>query len=135
MTATEPLPDDVWEQIGLRERSTFADNRHLVIYGQRTRDGRIAFGGRGAPYHYASKVSPAYERDERVHTMLRRILVELFPMLRDVEFTTAGVATSVCRVTGTQPCAMTDAPGSPSPVATSGTASQPPRWPAARSPR
>ncbi|HKX65911.1 MAG TPA: FAD-dependent oxidoreductase [Intrasporangium sp.] len=87
MTATEPLADDVWEQIGLRERSTFADNRHLVIYGQRTRDGRIAFGGRGAPYHYASKVSPAYERDERVHTMLRRILVELFPMLRDVEFT------------------------------------------------
>ena len=87
MTATEPLADDVWEQIGLRERSTFADNRHLVIYGQRTRDGRIAFGGRGAPYHYASKVSPAYERDERVHMMLRRILVELFPMLRDVEFT------------------------------------------------
>ena len=58
-----------------------------VIYGQRTRDGRIAFGGRGAPYHYASKVSPSYERDERVHTTLRRILVELFPMLRDVEFT------------------------------------------------
>ncbi len=87
MTATEPLPDDLWEQIGLRKRSTFADNRHLVIYGQRTRDGRIAFGGRGAPYHYASKVSPSYERDERVHTTLRRILVELFPMLRDVEFT------------------------------------------------
>jgi glycine/D-amino acid oxidase-like deaminating enzyme len=89
MTATEPLPDRTWEQIGLRQRSTFADNRHLVIYGQRTRDGRIAFGGRGAPYHYASRVSPAYERDDRVHSMLRRILVELFPVLRDVAFTHA----------------------------------------------
>jgi glycine/D-amino acid oxidase-like deaminating enzyme len=87
MTATEPLPDHVWEQIGLENRTTFADNRHLTIYGQRTRDGRIAFGGRGAPYHYASKVSPLYDRDERVHASLRRILVELFPVLDGVTFT------------------------------------------------
>jgi len=87
MTATEPLPDDVWEQIGLERRTTFADNRHLTIYGQRTRDGRIAFGGRGAPYHYASKVSPLYDRDERVHASLRRILLELFPVLDGVAFT------------------------------------------------
>jgi glycine/D-amino acid oxidase-like deaminating enzyme len=89
MTATEPLGDDIWEQVGLERRTTFADNRHLVVYGQRTRDGRIAFGGRGAPYHYASRLSSAYERDERVHAMLRRILVELFPVLRDVTFTHA----------------------------------------------
>ena len=89
MTATEPLPDDVWAQIGLEKRTTFADNRHLTIYGQRTRDGRIAFGGRGAPYHYASKVSPLYDRDERVHANLRRILVELFPVLDGVTFTHA----------------------------------------------
>ncbi len=87
MTATEPLPADVWERIGLERRATFADNRHLTIYGQRTRDGRIAFGGRGAPYHYASKVSPAYDRDERVHTRLRTILTELFPALDGVAFT------------------------------------------------
>ena len=135
MTATEPLPDDVWEQIGLRERSTFADNRHLVIYGQRTRDGRIAFGGRGAPYHYASKVSPAYERDERVHTMLRRVLVELFPILRDVEFTHCWGGNLGVPRDWYPAVHHDDAPGSPSPVATSGTASQPPRWPAARSPR
>jgi glycine/D-amino acid oxidase-like deaminating enzyme len=87
MTATEPLPDAVWQEIGLEGRTTFADNRHLVIYGQRTQDGRIAFGGRGAPYHYASRMSPAYERDERVHSSLQRILVDLFPVLRDVTFT------------------------------------------------
>ncbi len=89
MTATEPLGDDVWAQIGLEGRATFADNRHLVVYGQRTRDGRIAFGGRGAPYHYGSRLAPSYERDDRVHAMLRRILVELFPVLRDVAFTHA----------------------------------------------
>jgi glycine/D-amino acid oxidase-like deaminating enzyme len=87
MTATEPLPAGMWDQIGLQTRPTFADNRHLVVYGQRTRDGRIAFGGRGAPYHYASKVSAVYDRDDRVHAMLRRILVEMFPVLADVQFT------------------------------------------------
>jgi glycine/D-amino acid oxidase-like deaminating enzyme len=87
MTATEPLPDDVWARIGLDRRTTFADNRHLTIYGQRTQDGRIAFGGRGAPYHYASRVSPAYDRDDRVHTRLRAILLELFPALDGVRFT------------------------------------------------
>jgi glycine/D-amino acid oxidase-like deaminating enzyme len=39
MIATEPLPEAMWEQIGLRERETFTDHRHLVIYGQRTADG------------------------------------------------------------------------------------------------
>jgi glycine/D-amino acid oxidase-like deaminating enzyme len=87
MTATEPLPDETWERIGLATRPTFADNRHLVVYGQRTKDGRIAFGGRGAPYHYASKVSPDFDRNERVHLMLKRILVEMFPVLEGVGFT------------------------------------------------
>ncbi|MER7072170.1 FAD-dependent oxidoreductase [Terrabacter sp. NPDC000476] len=87
MTATEPLPESTWAQIGLERRTTFADNRHLTIYGQRTRDGRIAFGGRGAPYHYGSRVAPRYDRDERVHASLRRILVELFPILDGVTFT------------------------------------------------
>lgn len=87
MTATEPLDDELWAQIGLEGRPTFNDNRHLVVYGQRTRDGRIAFGGRGARYHYASRLSPAYEQDARVHGMLQRILVEMFPVLRGVRFT------------------------------------------------
>ena len=47
MIATEPLPPSVWDQIGLADRPTFGDLRHLIIYGQRTADGRLAFGGRG----------------------------------------------------------------------------------------
>lgn len=89
MVATEPLPGDAWPAIGLAARETFADHRHLVIYGQRTADGRIAFGGRGAPYHAGSRVHPAYDRDPRVFADLRRVLVELFPVLHDVALTHA----------------------------------------------
>ncbi len=89
MTATEPLSDAVWDAIGLDGRATIADNRHLVVYGQRTKDGRIAFGGRGAPYRYGSRISPSTERHARVQAMLRRIVVELFPVLEGVRFTHA----------------------------------------------
>lgn len=87
MVATEPLSADVWQRIGLADRETFSDKRHLRIYGQRTAGGRIAFGGRGAPYHFGSKVKPEYDTDARVHAMLRRILVDLFPVIDGVRFT------------------------------------------------
>ncbi|MFC6288483.1 NAD(P)/FAD-dependent oxidoreductase [Nocardioides sp. GCM10027113] len=85
--ATEPLPDELWERIGLAGRPTFADHRHLVIYGQRTADGRLVFGGRGAPYHFGSRVRPAYDTEERVFDRLRETLVDLFPALADVRIT------------------------------------------------
>ena len=87
MTATEPLPESVWSEIGLAGRPTFNDGRHLVVYGQRTADGRIAFGGRGAPYHFGSRVSRAFDQNPGVHAMLQGTLRELFPALRDVSFT------------------------------------------------
>ncbi|MGZ4508340.1 MAG: NAD(P)/FAD-dependent oxidoreductase [Blastococcus sp.] len=89
MVATEPLPDDVWERIGLRSRETFSDKRHLRIYGQRTADGRIAFGGRGAPYHYGSRVKPSFGQNSRVHAMLRTILRDLLPDVAEAAFTHA----------------------------------------------
>ena len=87
MIATEPLPAEVWDQIGLRRRETFADLRHMRIYGQRTADDRFAFGGRGAPYHFASRTSPSFDRDRRVHSALREVLVDLFPAVVDFEVT------------------------------------------------
>jgi glycine/D-amino acid oxidase-like deaminating enzyme len=87
MIATEPLPDATWDQIGLGERETFSDFRHLIIYGQRTADGRLAFGGRGAPYHFGSRVAPSYDRVPRVFAALRATLIELFPSLQDVAIT------------------------------------------------
>jgi glycine/D-amino acid oxidase-like deaminating enzyme len=85
--ATAPLPDRVWDEIGLRDRETFSDHRHLVIYGQRTADGRMVFGGRGAPYHYGSRIRPAFDRVPRVFAALERTLRGLFPVLADVEIT------------------------------------------------
>jgi glycine/D-amino acid oxidase-like deaminating enzyme len=87
MIATEPLAETVWADIGLARRETFTDHRHLIIYGQRTADDRLAFGGRGAPYHAGSRVRPDYDRSARVHRTLRETLVALFPVLRDVTIT------------------------------------------------
>lgn len=84
MLATEPLAPEQWARIGLSRRQTFSDGRHLIIYGQRTADGRLAFGGRGAPYHFGSSIKPEYDNDPRVHAELKRVLDEMFPVLRDV---------------------------------------------------
>ncbi|MFI5914574.1 NAD(P)/FAD-dependent oxidoreductase [Dactylosporangium sp. NPDC051541] len=84
MIATEPLPASFWSAAGLAHRETFADFRHLIIYGQRAADDRLAFGGRGAPYHYGSTIDPAFDRDQRVFQELRRALGELFPALGEV---------------------------------------------------
>jgi glycine/D-amino acid oxidase-like deaminating enzyme len=81
MIATEPLPESFFDEIRLGHGMTFADYRSLVIYGQRTADNRIAFGGRGAPYHWGSGVSPRYEKVPRVFDALWATLIELFPPL------------------------------------------------------
>ena len=89
MVATEPLTDDVWAEVGLARRETFSEHRHLVVYGQRTADGRLAFGGRGAPYHFGSSVRPSYDAEPDVWEALRSTLREMFPVLRDTGFTHA----------------------------------------------
>lgn len=87
MIATEPLSEDVWEEIGIRHGQTFSDYRHLLIYGQRTADNRFAFGGRGARYHWGSAVDPAFERADQVFEHLHRALTDLFPAARDADVT------------------------------------------------
>ncbi len=87
MLATEPLPSEFWDEVGWAGRETMSDGRHLIIYGQRTADDRIAFGGRGAPYHFGSKIRPEYDRVESVFVDLRRVLAELLPATRDVRIT------------------------------------------------
>jgi glycine/D-amino acid oxidase-like deaminating enzyme len=87
MIATEPLPAEFWDEVGLRHRETFADARRLVIYGQRTADDRLAFGGRGAPYHFGSAIDPAFDRDAATHEAIHRTLVELFPSMAGARVT------------------------------------------------
>jgi glycine/D-amino acid oxidase-like deaminating enzyme len=87
MVATEPLDAATWDAIGLRRRETFADDRRMVIYGQRTTDNRIAFGGRGAPYRFGSGIDPATESTSAVHDRVVAALVELLPQVRGAEIT------------------------------------------------
>ena len=87
MIATEPLDAATLAEIGLDTRPTFADDRYAVIYGQRTADHRIAFGGRAIPYLYGSRIDPATERDRRSHDLIRRVLVDMFPVLDGVAIT------------------------------------------------
>ena len=87
MIATEPLSQEQWFEIGLQNRETFADHRHMVIYGQRTHDGRIAFGGRGAPYHFGSTIKSSYNQNQKVFATLRATLLDLFPHLSNVAIT------------------------------------------------
>ena len=134
MVATEPLDAAFWADAGLDDRATFADHRHMIIYGQRTADGRIAFGGRGAPYHYGSAVRPAFDTEPAVHALLRRTLVDLFPALEEARFTNAWGGPLGIPRTGSPRWASSAARGSPGRGATWATGCPQPTSPAARWP-
>jgi glycine/D-amino acid oxidase-like deaminating enzyme len=89
IVATRPLPESFWAVAGLAGGQTFTDHRHLIVYGRRTADDRLVFGGRGAPYHWRSAIRPGFDRDERVFDGLRRAALELFPALRPDDFSHA----------------------------------------------
>ncbi len=89
VVATEPLGQDRWDRIGLAGRETFSDHRHVIVYGQRSVDDRLVFGGRGAPYHFRSGIRDAFDEDPKVFEALRTSLREMFPALDGVRFTHA----------------------------------------------
>ena len=86
MIATAPLNDSWWRDYGFAQSPTFGDERHLLVYGQRTADNRLAFGGRGSPYHFGSTVEPRFDANPAVFAHLATSLRELFPTL-DTEIT------------------------------------------------
>jgi len=86
---TEPLGPDVWERIGWQGRELIASSRFTVDYLQHTADGRIMFGGRGAPYQRNSLISDELDRHGPTHEMLRTNARAWFPALKDVKFTHA----------------------------------------------
>jgi glycine/D-amino acid oxidase-like deaminating enzyme len=87
ITLTEPLTDEQWESIGWERRWCIGSSRLTVDYLSRTSDGRIAIGGRGAPYHFGSRISDEYDRHEPTHRALQEMTREWFPALQDVRFT------------------------------------------------
>lgn len=86
---TEPLPDEVWRQIGWAGHELIGSPRYTVVYLSRTADGRLLFGGRGAPYRFGSPIRPEYDQHPPTHALLRELARDWFPVLRDFEFTHA----------------------------------------------
>jgi glycine/D-amino acid oxidase-like deaminating enzyme len=85
--ATEPLPAAFWDQAGLHRGQTFSEHRHVIVYGQRSADDRLVFGGRGAPYHFSSRIHPEFDLEPRVFDALQHELISLFPAARDATVT------------------------------------------------
>lgn len=86
---TRPLTDEQWNEIGWTGRECVSSNRLTVDYLSRTTDGRILFGGRGAPYHFGSGISDDYDRHGPTHRVLRDAAMEWFPSLSQSDFSHA----------------------------------------------
>jgi glycine/D-amino acid oxidase-like deaminating enzyme len=84
MIVTEPLPHEVWDEIGWRDPVLLGDEAHVYVYAQRTADGRIAIGGRGVPYRYGSRWDEAGTTYGRAIEELRATLLRLLPATRAV---------------------------------------------------
>ncbi|MGH7903648.1 MAG: NAD(P)/FAD-dependent oxidoreductase [Candidatus Dormibacteraceae bacterium] len=86
---TEPLSARRLESVGWSRRLCLASMRLTIDYLSRTRDGRVLFGGRGAPYNFGSAIRPGTERHQPTHRMLRAMFQDWFPGLAGVRFTHA----------------------------------------------
>jgi glycine/D-amino acid oxidase-like deaminating enzyme len=84
MIATAPLPASAWEEIGWAGQETLGDDAHAYLYAQRTADGRIALGGRGVPYRYASRTDVDGATAPSTVADLTGLLHSLFPATRAV---------------------------------------------------
>jgi glycine/D-amino acid oxidase-like deaminating enzyme len=76
---TEPLPAAVWERIGWAGHELVGNAANLYFYAQRTREGRIAFGGRGQPYRFGSGIDDNGEAGQATIAWLVEGLRRHFP--------------------------------------------------------
>ncbi|WP_406438578.1 FAD-binding oxidoreductase [Streptomyces sp. NBC_01613] len=79
MVVTEPLPTEVWEEIGWAGRETLGDTAHGHLYAQRTPDDRIAIGGRGVPYRFGSRTDDGGRVADRTIHELTSTLYAVLP--------------------------------------------------------
>ncbi|MEU9803242.1 FAD-dependent oxidoreductase [Streptomyces sp. NPDC051000] len=92
MIATAPLSAEVWDSLAWSGREVVGDMAHAYMYAQRTADDRIAIGGRGAPYRFASRAAGAENTgttDPATVTALTTLLTSFFPQLAGTEITHA----------------------------------------------
>lgn len=82
MVVTEPLPETAWAAIGWERAELLGDAAHAFVYAQRTADGRIALGGRGA-YRYGSRTDRGGRVERRTADWVAGRVRELFPVTAD----------------------------------------------------
>ena len=100
MVATESLPADLWQQIGLKRYETLADFSRVPTYLQRTADDRLVIGARGS-YHPQGRPQHALG-DAVPHLGKRQRIGEaLIPLVRGAKIThcwggSVGVSRQLC---------------------------------------
>lgn len=108
IVVTEPVPDALWEQIGWDGCQLLADASHAYCYAQRTREGRIAMGGRGVPYRFGSKTDVRGQTQPATVEKLKEILYRMLPQTKGLALDHAwcgvlGVPRDWCATAGLDP--------------------------------
>ncbi|WP_420381548.1 NAD(P)/FAD-dependent oxidoreductase [Novosphingobium sp.] len=89
IVATAPLDNATWAAIGWDGYEGISSGAYTKDYLTRTRDGRILFGSRGAPYLFGSKMPESALADPALYGPIIKTLREWFPVLTDVPITHA----------------------------------------------
>ena len=84
IVVTEPLSEALWARIGWQGHELLGDASHGYSYAQRTREGRIAMGGRGVPYRYGSKTDERGRTQPATIARLHAILTRILPQTADL---------------------------------------------------
>lgn len=108
IVVTEPLPAALWDDIGWQGAEVFGDAAHAYCYAQRTREGRIAMGGRGVPYRFGSRTDVMGQTQPATVDQLTTILHRLLPQTRGLRLDHAwcgvlGVPRDWCTTAGLDP--------------------------------
>ncbi|MDQ6438297.1 FAD-binding oxidoreductase [Mesorhizobium sp. LHD-90] len=105
IVVTEPLPDSLWKEIGWDGHEVVGDCAHTYCYAQRTREGRIAMGGRGVPYRFGSATDKRGVTQQATIDQLHTILTTLLPRTKGLRLDhawcgTLGVPRDWCTTVG-----------------------------------
>lgn len=108
IVVTEPVPDALWDEIGWNGYEVFGDASHAYCYAQRTRENRIAMGGRGVPYRFGSATDVNGQTQGATVEKLKEILYRLLPQTRGLKLDHAwcgvlGVPRDWCTTAGLDP--------------------------------
>lgn len=81
---TEELDESTWESIGWNNFESIGSYPHQLWYALRTKDNRIAFGGRGVAYRFGSAFEKRGETPQKVIDELTGILRSKLPQVGSV---------------------------------------------------